>query len=74
MGDERHSIRRGADPELPELERITLASAAGVEAAFLPGSGMLGQARSIASGSRTQTRPNAFTARGSRVRPAPRKV
>jgi galactose mutarotase-like enzyme len=42
VGDERHSIRRGADPELPELERITLASAAGVEAAFLPGSGMLG--------------------------------
>lgn len=42
MGDERHTVRRAPDPELPGLERVTLGSPAGVEAAFLPGSGMLG--------------------------------
>ncbi len=35
-------VRRGPDPEDPSFERVTLASDDGVEAAFVPGAGMVG--------------------------------
>jgi aldose 1-epimerase len=37
-----YGVRRGPDPEVPSLERITLASPSGVEAAFVPRAGMVG--------------------------------
>lgn len=42
MAAARHAVRRGPDPEVPGLERVTLVSDAGVEAAFVPGRGMVG--------------------------------
>jgi aldose 1-epimerase len=38
----RHSVRRGPDPEAATLERVRLVSPDGVEAAFVPGAGMVG--------------------------------
>jgi galactose mutarotase-like enzyme len=37
-----HGLRREADPEVPALERVTLVSPGGLEAAFVPGGGMVG--------------------------------
>ena len=37
-----YGVRRGPDPEVPSLERITLVSPAGLEAAFVPRAGMVG--------------------------------
>jgi galactose mutarotase-like enzyme len=37
-----HGLRREADPEVPVLERVTLVSPGGLEAAFVPGAGMVG--------------------------------
>ena len=37
-----HTLRREADPEVPSLERVTLVSPTGLEAAFVPGGGMVG--------------------------------
>jgi len=37
-----HQVRRAPDPEVPSFERVTLASDDGVEAAFVPGAGMVG--------------------------------
>jgi len=37
-----HHVRRGPDLEVPSLERVTLVSDDGVEAAFVPGAGMVG--------------------------------
>jgi galactose mutarotase-like enzyme len=37
-----HELRRGPDPEVPAYERVTLVSPTGVEAAFVPGAGMVG--------------------------------
>ncbi len=37
-----YAVRRGPDPEVPALERITLVSPEGVEAAFVPRAGMVG--------------------------------
>ncbi|MGE3810146.1 MAG: aldose 1-epimerase [Candidatus Nanopelagicales bacterium] len=37
-----YDVRTGPDPEDPRLDRVTLVSPDGVEAAFLPGHGMLG--------------------------------
>lgn len=36
------AVRRAPDPEVPSLERVTLRSDDGVEAAFVPGAGMVG--------------------------------
>jgi galactose mutarotase-like enzyme len=37
-----HSVRRGPEPEDASFERVTLASDDGVEAAFVPGAGLVG--------------------------------
>ena len=37
-----NGVRRAPDPEVPSLERVTLVSGDGVEAAFVPGAGMVG--------------------------------
>jgi len=37
-----HSVRRGPEPEDPRFERVTLVSDDGVEAAFVPGAGLVG--------------------------------
>lgn len=37
-----YGVRRGPDPEVGSLERITLTSPSGLEAAFVPGAGMVG--------------------------------
>jgi len=42
-----YDVRRGPDPEDAGLERVTLVSPDGVEAAFLPGHGMLGTSLSL---------------------------
>ena len=42
-----YGVRRGPDPEVPELERITLVSPDGVEAAFVPRAGMVGTSMTL---------------------------
>jgi galactose mutarotase-like enzyme len=42
-----YGVRRGADPEVPALERITLSSPEGLEVAFVPRAGMVGTSMSL---------------------------
>ncbi len=42
-----YGVRRGPDPEVPTLERITLASPSGLEVAFVPRAGMVGTSMTL---------------------------
>ncbi|MBI1379342.1 MAG: aldose 1-epimerase [Frankiales bacterium] len=42
-----YAVRRGPDPEVGSLERVTLASPEGLEVAFVPGAGMVGTSMAL---------------------------
>jgi galactose mutarotase-like enzyme len=42
-----YGVRRGPDPEVPALERITLVSPTGLEVAFVPRAGMVGTSMTL---------------------------
>ena len=42
-----YGVRRGPDPEAPDLERITLVSPEGIEVAFVPRAGMVGTSMTL---------------------------
>ena len=68
-----YGVRRGPDPEVPALERITLASPDGLEVAFVPRAGMVGTSMTLDGvellGRRARARrPTSSTARPSASR------